>query len=236
MIGPAAASNTTAARVSGRTALLAGATGLVGGHCLELLAADDAYARVIVLVRRELSTPLPPKVEAQIVDFDHLEQLPEAIRADDVFCALGTTIRQAGSPAAFTKVDLDYVVNLATWSLQRGAQHFLVVSSLGANAQARVLYSRVKGEMEEAVRALPFRAVSIFRPSLLLGDRKEFRLGEEIAKRFGFLMPTTYKPIHAGRVAAAMIATAKANRTGSRIIESAEIQRIGTLPERAPTA
>ena len=208
-----------------RSALLVGATGLVGGHCLELLAVDPVYDRVTVLVRRELSRMPSPKVVQHVVDFDHLEHLPPEVRAQDVFCALGTTIKQAGSEAAFRKVDLDYPVRVAKLMLDRGAEQFIVVSSLGANPKARVMYSRVKGEMEAAVSALPFQSVTILRPSLLLGERKEFRLGEELAKRIGFLMTASYKPVHARKVAASMIAAAKQHQPGTRILESAEISR-----------
>lgn len=223
----AAGGEGTAASTSSRTALLVGATGLVGGHCLQLLSADPFYGRVVILVRRSVTGALPSKVEQHLVDFDRLDTLPPAVRADHVFCALGTTIRQAGSPEAFRKVDLEYPLALAKLTLQRGAEHFLAVSSLGADPKARMLYSRAKGEMEQQLLALPFRAITIFRPSLLLGDRKEFRLGEEVAKRFGFLMPSRYKPIDASRVAAAMISAAKEHRPGRRIIESAEIQKMG---------
>jgi len=222
-----AAGTGTAASTSGRSALLVGATGLVGGHCLQLLSADPFYGRVVILVRRSFTADLASKVEQHAVDFDRLDTLPQAVRADHVFCALGTTIRQAGSPEAFSKVDLEYPLAVAKLTLERGAEHFLVVSSLGADPGARVLYSRVKGEMEQQLLAIPFRNITIFRPSLLLGDRKEFRLGEEVAKRFGFLMPSRYKPIDARRVAAAMISAAKENRLGTRIIESAEIQKMG---------
>lgn len=212
---------------SSRTALLVGATGLIGGHCLRLLAADPFYSRVIVLARRPLTDTLPTKVEAHVVDFDRLDALPAQVRADHIFCALGTTIKLAGSPEAFRRVDLDYPIALAKLALARGADHFLVVSSLGANADSRMLYSRTKGEMEQQLTAMSFRSITIFRPSLLLGERKEFRLGEEVAKRLDFLMPLRYKPIQASRVASAMISVAKENRPGTRILESAEIQNLG---------
>jgi uncharacterized protein YbjT (DUF2867 family) len=208
-----------------RTALLVGATGLVGSHCLELLGSDPGYERVIALVRRKIAGPTSPKVEQHLIDFDHLDQLPASVRAEDVFCALGTTIKQAGSEAAFRKVDLDYPVRIAQVMLDRGAQQFIVVSSLGANPKARVMYSRVKGEMEAAVSALAYRSITIVRPSLLLGERKEFRLGEELAKRVGFLMTASYKPVHARKVAAAMIAAAKRRSPGTHIVDSAAISR-----------
>ena len=215
------------AAASTRTALLVGATGLIGGHLLRLLSGNAFYSRVTVLARRTLTAESPGNVDTRVIDFGKLDALPTDVRADHVFCALGTTIKQAGSPAAFRTVDLEYPIAVAKLALSRGAEHFLVVSSLGAHSKSRVLYSRVKGEMEEQLQALPFRSVTIFRPSLLLGQRVEFRLGEEVAKRFGFLMPSSYKPIDAARVASAMIAIARENRPGIRIIESAEIQKLG---------
>jgi len=227
MIPPASAGDDTTASSAPRSALLVGATGLVGGHCLELLDADPFYIRVSILVRRPLTHAHSPKVEQHVVDFDHLDALPDAVRAAHVFCALGTTIRQAGSPGNFRRVDFGYPLAVAKWALSRGAEHFAVVSSLGADPNARVLYTRVKGEMEAELRTLTYHGVTIVRPSLLLGDREEFRLGEELARRFGFLMPARYKPIDARRVAAAMISSAKANRPGTRLIESAELQLTG---------
>lgn len=209
-----------------RSALLVGATGLVGSHCLQLLAEDASYDRVFVLVRRPITPSLPQKFEQHVVDFDALDRVPDHVRALDILCALGTTIRQAGSETAFRKVDLDYPVAVAKMMLTRGAETFVVVSSLGANPKARVMYSRVKGEMEAAVSTIPYRSITILRPSLLLGDRKEFRLGEELAKRIGFLMTASYKPVHARTVAAAMITAAKSQTPGTRVIESAEISRM----------
>jgi uncharacterized protein YbjT (DUF2867 family) len=217
--------STTRSSGVGRSALLVGASGLVGSHCLDLLTRDPTYERIIVLVRRPIPDVQSPKLEQHVVDFDHLEQLPASVRAQDVFCALGTTIKQAGSEAAFRKVDLNYPINVAKLMLERGAEQFIVVSSLGANPKARVMYSRVKGEMEAAVSALPYQSIAILRPSLLLGERKEFRLGEELAKRVGFLMTASYKPVHARKVAAAMIQVARQQRPGTRIIESADISR-----------
>jgi uncharacterized protein YbjT (DUF2867 family) len=120
-------------------------------------------------------------------------------------------------------VDHDYVVTLARLARDRGARHFLLVSSLGANPRSRVFYSRVKGEVEAAVLLLGYPAVTIVRPSLLLGERKEFRLGEALMKPFGPLMPRTYRPVHARAVAATMIRAAQEDQPGVRIIESRDI-------------
>ena len=166
-----------------RKALLLGASGLIGGHCLALLLQDDTYDEVIVLLRK----PLPqthPKLTQHLVSFDRLAEHAAWLAADDVYCCLGTTIKKAGSQEAFRKVDFTYAYEAAQLAVANGAEQFLLVSSLGADANSSVFYSRVKGELELAVSALPFTAVSIFQPSLLLGERAEFRLGERLAEPF----------------------------------------------------
>ena len=208
----------------GRTALVAGATGLVGGELVRQLATHPAYATVRILTRRAPDTRTPG-VEPLIVDFERLDAYADQIDANDVFCALGTTIRNAGTQAAFRRVDHDYVLEVARLARARGARHFLLVSSVGANPASRVFYSRVKGEIERAVQQLGYPSLTIIRPSLLLGDRSEFRLGEVLVKPFGFLMPRRYRPVYASVVAATMIAAAIAPSSGVQIIESSEIRR-----------
>ncbi|MBV9957569.1 MAG: oxidoreductase [Acidobacteria bacterium] len=213
-----------------RTALLVGATGLVGGHCLELLLQDEAYERVVTLGRRQL--PLRhAKLTQQVIDFARLPEYAELMRAQDVFCALGTTIRQAGSQEAFYQVDFTYTHEVARLAQANGAEQFLLVSSLGADARSRLFYNRVKGETEEAVGRLAFDGVQIFRPSLLLGERAQFRLGERMAEKlsrlFSFLFLGSlqkYRPVHARTVAAAMVTVAKRQPRGVNIFESDEIR------------
>lgn len=213
-----------------KTALIAGASGLIGRHCLNLLlAADDRYERVISIGRRAL--PLEhPRLEQRVVDFDNLEKEQLRLIADDVFCCLGTTIRQAGSEAAFYKVDYTYVVTLAAVLSANFASQFLVVSSLGADADARVFYTRVKGEMEVAVKQTTFRAVHIFQPALLLGARPNPRIGERIVAAVlavvnpllvGPLRP--YRAIPASTVAQAMLDAARQDGGGVRTYRSDEI-------------
>jgi uncharacterized protein YbjT (DUF2867 family) len=209
-----------------QSVLLAGATGLVGGECLRLLLADPAFDPVHVVVRR----PLPPaaasgKLQQHVTDLDQMAAALAKLQVDAVFCALGTTIKKAGSQEAFRKVDFDYPLALARVALQRGARHYLLVSSLGADSGSRVFYSRTKGELEEALAALPFRSLTIARPSLLLGERSEFRLGEKVFAHLGFLVPRMYKPVPATGVASALVAAAKEDRPGRRIIESQEMLR-----------
>jgi uncharacterized protein YbjT (DUF2867 family) len=153
---------------------------------------------------------------------------------DDVFCCLGTTIKKAGSQAAFRKVDFTYAYEAAQLAVQQGAEHFLLVSSLGADANSSVFYSRVKGELEIAIAALPFAAVSIFQPSLLLGERAEFRFGERLAEPLAKVLSVfllgplrKYRAIEAHTVAAAMIHVAKSPGKGVTIYESDRIQEIG---------
>lgn len=203
---------------------LLGATGLVGRHTLDLLASDPYFTRVVVLARRKFAEAMAPRVEAHIVEFERLHERPDLLGVDQVICALGTTIRAVGgSKEKFRAVDYGIPLAAARIAQQQGARHFLLVSALGASAESRVFYSRVKGELEDALRTLPFRSVTILRPSLLLGDRNEFRLGEEVAKRFAFLVPGKYRPIHARDVAAALVRSAKEDVPGLHILESDEI-------------
>lgn len=173
--------------------------------------------------------PLPPgslvgPAESHVVDFDDLAAHAALFRVDQILCALGTTIRQAGSQDRFRVVDYQYPLEAARLGLAQGATHFLLVSAIGADARSRVFYTRVKGELESAVLALPYHSVTIARPSLLLGRRAEFRMGELIAKRLAFMVPAKYKPVEAHAVAAALVRAAKADALGRRIIESKEIR------------
>jgi uncharacterized protein YbjT (DUF2867 family) len=208
-----------------RSALLVGATGLVGSFLLERLLASPRYARVVVWARREIGKT-HPKLKVEIVDFERLAR--RRLEADDVFCCLGSTIRQAGSQKAFHHVDFDYPVALAGAAARSGARRFLVVSALGANKRSRVFYNRVKGEMEEAVRIAAVPQTTIFRPSLLSGPRKEERLGEKIGLVVGSVLGPLlgkYRPIHADRVAAAMVRAAELDLPG-RSYESGEIRKL----------
>ena len=208
-----------------RTALLAGATGLVGSHVLELLLADETWSRVVTVGRRPTSLH-HGKLEQRVLDLGAIEAQGDLPRADDVFCCLGTTIKQAGSQDAFRRVDHDFVVGLARAGLRIGATQFLLISAIGADPQSRVFYSRVKGDAEAAVRRLPYRAVQIFRPGLLLGNRSEFRWGERIAMLavpllHPFLLGglRRYHSIQAGDVARAMVRIAREAPRGPNVWE-----------------
>jgi len=215
-----------------KSALLLGANGLVGGHCLDLLLADPAYDQVQVFVRKFLPRQ-HARLRQHIVDFAQLEKYAPFMRVKEVFCCLGTTIKKAGSPAAFRQVDFEYPVEIAKLAAQNGAEQFLLVTALGANPDSAIFYNRVKGEAEDAVRRLPFRAIHIFRPSLLVGNRAEFRWKEKIGvvvmKTVSFLMIGAlqkYRAIAASAVAAAMIKAAKTEQAGIHIYESDKIQAL----------
>lgn len=217
------------------SALILGSTGLVGSHLLALLLEAPQYSEIRSLVRRPSGT-LRPKLREHVVDFDRLSDAADAIRGNDVFCCLGTTIRTAGSSEAFRKVDLTYVVEGAGIALRNGASRFFVVSSIGANPKSSVLYGRTKGEMEATISKMPFQSIGILRPSLLLGERKEFRLGEKIGAvgmslaSFALQGPLRkFRAVQAADVAAAMLFLSRTNFQGVRIVESDEIQRISNL-------
>ncbi len=222
-----------------RTALLVGATGLVGGHCLRQLLADDAWSQVVVLARRRLAAS-HPKLVARLVDFDRLGQLSGFPRVTDVFCALGTTIAKAGSQPEFHKVDFTYVVETARLAAVSGARQFLLVSALGADRSSNIFYSRVKGETEEAVRKLPLAGIQIFRPSILAGERSESRPFERVglaafsAVSFAMVGPLRrYRPVAADDVARAMLDVARREIPGVNVYDSdriEEIARTGAVP------
>lgn len=211
---------------TGGTALVAGATGLVGEALVRRLAADPAWREVRALVRQALPPALAaPTVVPIQVDYRMLEPPPPWADAPFAFCALGTTMREAGSETAFREVDFDYPLALARAARARGARHFLLVSALGASAGSRVFYNRVKGEVEDAIGSLGFRSVTIARPSLLLGRRRKARLGEQVGKLIGVLAPPRWRPVPAERVAAALIEAARRDEPGVRILENRELRR-----------
>jgi uncharacterized protein YbjT (DUF2867 family) len=209
-----------------RSVVLVGATGLVGSECLKLLLADPAFERVTVLARRPLEgIAASPKLAAHVVELEHPEPYADLLAADALICALGTTIRQAGSRERFREVDHGIPFALGRLGAARGLKHFLLVSALGADPRSRVFYNRVKGDLEKALSDLPLPALTIVRPSLLLGRRREFRLGERVAQAFAFLVPGRYAAIRARDVAAALVRFAKEDAAGRRIVESREMRR-----------
>ena len=211
-----------------RVALLVGATGLVGCQLLGLLSQSPRYRAVHSLVRRATAALADAKLHELVVSFDALPTLPNC---DDVYIALGTTIKVAGSEAAFRRVDYDYVLGVAKAGRAAGATRLGVVSALGADATSRVFYNRVKGEMEQSVLALGYESVVIARPSLLLGDREALgqptRAGEVWASRLlgpvSGLIPSSFRPVSARNVAAALLARVLDGERGTRFIASREM-------------
>ena len=208
---------------SGIRVLLAGATGLVGGHCLARLLADDDIGHITVLARRPLEQN-HPKLTVRVVDFDHLRDRAGPIDADVALCCLGTTHRASGSPEAFAKVDHIYVAELAKLAAARGVSRFILVSAVVADASSPMFYNRVKGRAEAAVGELPFKAVHLLRPSLLLGERAEPRPVEDWSKQFAPFWSlfawgpfSAYRPVAAETVAAKMVELAKSDREGVHI-------------------
>ena len=216
-----------------RTVIVAGATGLVGHEILERLLADPTVAAVHSLGRRR--PPLQhPKLAALVVDFAALPALP---RADEVYLALGTTIKVAGSQAAFRAVDHDANLAVAQAALAAGASKAGLVSAMGADARSKVFYSRVKGELEDELARMPFEGLVIARPSLLVGNRDALgqptRRGEEwgfsLGKALGFLIPADYRPIEAAAVASALL-SAVPSAKGGKILLSGAMQRQASVP------
>jgi uncharacterized protein YbjT (DUF2867 family) len=226
MTGPAATTRRRAPRI-----LLAGGTGLVGRALSDELLRQQPRPVLHQLVRRK-PAHADARANWQVVDFAALPALPAA---DEAYCCLGTTIKQAGSQAAFRAVDFDAVLGFARAALAAGARRFAVVSALGASARSASFYNRVKGEMEAAVSELGFDSVVIARPSLLAGEREALgqppRAGEQWALRlsapFAGLIPKSVRPIQARTVARGMLAALGEARPGVRFVESAELQDLG---------
>lgn len=216
-----------------RTVVLLGATGLVGRELLNLLLDDESISRVIVPTRRPTGRRAA-NLEEVIVPFDRLTERSDLFEADQIFCALGTTIKTAGSQEAFRRVDYDYPMIAARLGKKMGVRHYLLVSAIGANAKSRVFYSRVKGELEEALIALAYPSLTIARPAFILGNRDEYRRGEEWAKRFDWLFPPKYKGIQAKTIAKALAESARHAADGVQILESQEMRKRFGQPAAAP--
>ena len=213
-----------------RTAIVAGGTGLVGRFLLEVLIGQDRYQKIIALTRSELSIE-DSKLHQVIVDFDNLEKIKDKLIGTDVFCCLGTTIKKAGNQEAFRKVDYEYPLSLARICSDNGAERFFLISAMGADPNSLFFYNRVKGEIEAAITQFPFKALHIFRPSLLLGPRAENRPGEEWGKMFAKVMPwlgpfRKFQPIEARVVATAMLRASQQESTGLHIYPSDKIKEL----------
>lgn len=202
--------------------ILAGATGLVGRHVLARALKDPRVTHVVAPTRRPL--PAHPKLDAPLVDFDAMPADAPWWRADAVICALGTTMKTAGSRDAFRRVDHDYPLAIADLARRHGTLVYVLNSAMGANAQSRVFYNRVKGELESALRTLGFPSLTLVRPGLIGGDRDERRLGETLAthllRTLHPLLPTKWRINPAERIADALLRAALDPPAGVHVIAS----------------
>jgi uncharacterized protein YbjT (DUF2867 family) len=208
------------------TAWIVGATGLVGRSALGELLAHEQAGDVLAVVRR--TTGLThPRLTEKLVDFEDLERELAGLSADVAICALGSTIKQAGSQAQFRHIDYDYALAFARAALAAGVKHFLLVSALGSDANSAVFYNRVKGELEEALTAMQFAALTILRPSLLIGERTSPRLGESLLGPLSRLLPRSVRGVEAHTVARALVRLAVEPAQGRRIVPSRELHELG---------
>lgn len=207
-----------------KIALVVGSTGMIGKLLTERLLQDDFYSEVKTLVRKP-SGVSHPKLNEIVVDFDNLDE--SIINADHIFCTLGTTIKTAGSKENFRKVDFKYPLEIANAAKKNGATFYGIVTAMGADSNSWFFYNQVKGEIETALKAVGFKSLGIFQPSMLLGDRNEERAGESIGQQvmttLDFLIPKKYKAIHGDKVAAAMQQFAKEESTGVKVLDSGEM-------------
>jgi uncharacterized protein YbjT (DUF2867 family) len=213
-------------------ALVAGASGLTGSFLLEELHHSNRYSSIVSLVRKPSGKILSSVTEI-VVDFNHPSSWYEYMNVDHVFCCLGTTIKKAGSKDAFIKVDLEIPLSLATVAQEQGTTHFLVISAMGADSKSVFFYNQVKGKLEDALNKIPFEYVSVLRPSLLTGPRKEKRIGEKIGKVLSSIIDPllfgswkAYRSIKAKDVAKAMASLALRTDKGFKVYNSYQLQEI----------
>lgn len=217
-----------------KTAVLLGATGLIRNTLLQLLSTGNNYSKIRVIIRRPLSFE-HPKLDVGLVDFNREDEYKTAIgNGDVIFCCIGTTMKNVkGNKTLYKQIDFDIPVNAAKWGIEKGFSKYLLVSAVGAGANASNFYLQLKGSVEDAIRDLAYQAIHIFRTSLLLGSRKELRGGEKIAQ---FVMPALsvllmgslqkYKPVAAKDVAKAMLVASKTIKGGSNIYVYPQIKEL----------
>ena len=212
--------------MSDKTALIAGATGLVGKELVRLILTEHYYKKVIVITRRPLVIKDNRLEEVIIKDFDKLEDHKELFNVEHIYCCLGTTMKQAGSKEMFKKIDLDYPLKMAELSKdQPNFESYHIVTAVGSDPESALFYNEVKGEVEQKLKEMDIRALKIYQPSLLLGYRDHFRLWEELAKIFTSILAffvvgsrrTRYWSIHGKDVAKCMFIVAKQNREGLEV-------------------
>ncbi|RTY99695.1 oxidoreductase [Flavobacterium sp. RSP49] len=216
-----------------KTALVIGSTGLIGSQLLNLLLDSNDYLKVITFVKRDTGIK-HKKLTQHLIDFDKPETYKHLVIGDDFFCTIGTTIKKAGNKEAFRKVDFEYPRQFATIALYNKANQYLIVSSLGADANSGNFYLKTKGEIQNFLKDCNFKSAVVVQPSLLLGNRAEFRFGERLGaffmQTFSFVFQGNlkkYKAIEAKTVAKALLKIAQTNNIGFKIYESDVTQEIG---------
>ncbi|OIJ13424.1 hypothetical protein BKP37_10650 [Anaerobacillus alkalilacustris] len=213
-----------------KTALIFGATGLVGNELIKLLLQREEYYKIVSVSRRSVGLT-HEKLKEYIVDFNKLEQYEKLFKVDTVFCALGTTMKQAKTKEQFIKVDFDFPLKIAELAKENGVRQFFIITAMGANPKSKFFYNRVKGDVEGAIKELQLPSLYIVRPSLLLGNRKDNRLGEEIGQMIAVKLPflfggpfQKYKPNRSEDVARAMYNLSLNEQRGVYVIETSSLE------------
>ena len=215
-----------------KTAIIIGATGLVGSSLVKELVDHRDYEEIRILHRRTTGVK-HDKIDEHIIDFDTPSTYQELVKGDVLFSSLGTTIKKAGSQDAQYKIDFQYQYDLAKAASENGVKSYVLISSSGANAKSSIFYSRIKGELEEAVKKLNFEKIVILQPSVLDGDRKEVRFGESVGIVLGKLLSwipgiRKYRPIHSTIVAKAMINALELSSEGIHTYQLEELFELAT--------
>jgi len=213
---------------SDKKVVIIGSTGLIGGHLVEQLQQNPAIGQILLPVRRQVNFSQSKAMTVE-VDFTDKEALRACVKgADAIFCAIGTTQQRVnGDKRLYKTIDFDIPVLVAKLCEEESVQYFAIVSSVGADSQSNNFYLQLKGDVEQAVQAFKIERIAIFRPSMLLGERKEFRLMEKVSKHimqvFAFLIPKRYKGVQAAQVAKTMIQDAFRHHKGVQIYENEAI-------------
>jgi len=222
--------------MQGKTAVLIGATGLTGSKLIQMLLDSTEYSTVNILVRRPVNI-VHPKLNIRVVDFSNADEYYNALGTGDIiFCCIGTTMKKVnGNKKLYRTIDYDIPVNAAKWGMEKGFSRYSFMSAIGADSKSSNFYLRLKGEVEDNIRSLGYQAVDIFRPSLLLGNRREERGGERTAQiifpliSFLFIRGwRKYKPVQAEAVARAMLKASLADNSGSNVYEYDGIKAFNT--------
>lgn len=216
-----------------KTALVIGSTGLIGTELLKIILESPEYFQVVTFVKRD-SEIRHPKLIQHLIDFDQPDTYENLVAGDDFFCTIGTTIKNAGSQNAFRQVDYEYPRQFASFAMQNKVKQFLIISALNADAKSSNFYLKTKGAIHDFLKNCEFESVAVLQPSLLLGNRAEFRFGERVGaffmRIFSFIFQGNlkkYKAIEGKTVAKAMFKIAQRHDTGFKIYESNVIQEIG---------